>query len=338
MAVLFSGSGQQYSSTAGIPTTRLFTILCWVYPVTFSNAAQIFWSLESSSTQYATFGYDSTGHLFFDWSGPGQSFTVGTQTLPAGTWYCLGAIINGTSARIYHGLDPGNFYEWVETGNFQLPTGTLSLTIGGSAYFSSSAPNIRMSSFKMYDAALDTVAMSREWSTHALQRSDNINRWYQFLTSETVDYSGNGRTLSGGSGTAAAAGPPIPWRNQGSVTPYQPWSPGTEVWYAHYDTTTGELLSVGTVLPSPLPAGTAALELLGQPDLSRYVWDTSARTFVLMDGIPIIDRIDDLAADASLASVWTTLDATQDQALKDRIAQLLGPNRYRYDFQPVDLE
>lgn len=111
-----------------------------------------------------------------------------------------------------------------------------------------------------------------------------------------------------------------------------------DIWYAHYDDTTGELLSLGTVAPDPVPPGTAFLHLLGQPSLSLYEWDTTLRVFVPRDEVLLFDRIADLVADESLASVWATLDSTQDQALQDRIAAMIGPHRYRLDFQPTDLE
>lgn len=110
------------------------------------------------------------------------------------------------------------------------------------------------------------------------------------------------------------------------------------IWYAHYDTTTGELLSLGTIVPDPLPDGTAIHSYLTQPDLSVVTWDTTTRDFIPRDPPTTVDRVTDLENDASLSSVWSTLDATQDQALKDRVGQLLGPFRIRRDFQPVNLE
>lgn len=109
------------------------------------------------------------------------------------------------------------------------------------------------------------------------------------------------------------------------------------IWYAHYDTTTGELLSVGTVVPDPLPGGTDVV-VLSDPPSSLVIWDTTLRNFVLRDPPLLVDRVLDLVGDASLAGVWAALDTTQQDALKSRIGQLLGPYRMRFDFQPVDLE
>jgi hypothetical protein len=162
-------------------------------------------------------------------------------------------------------------------------------------------------------------------------------RWHPFINAETTDYSGLGRTLTGGAGATTETGPPISWRPGARILTV-PWDPATTVWYAHYDTTSGELLSVGTVLPDPVPAGTTILELLGQPDLSAYEWNPLARTFLSKEGLVQVDRTEDLVADASLSSAWASLDATQENAMKTRVGQMLGPHRIRYDFQPTDLE
>lgn len=112
---------------------------------------------------------------------------------------------------------------------------------------------------------------------------------------------------------------------------------GQFVWYAVYDTTTGDLLSLGTIVTDPLPEGVGQLELVSQPG-SELVWDTITRTFVLRDPDPLVDRAyEDLPADASLAAVWAALDPTQDEALKARVATLLGPYRYRSVAEEIDL-
>jgi len=113
------------------------------------------------------------------------------------------------------------------------------------------------------------------------------------------------------------------------------------IWYALYDTTTGELLSIGTVLPTPpdtIPTGTALLVITGLPD-GTVIWDTTLRIFVPRPPDTLVDRAyDDLPADASLTAVWAALDPTKTEALKSRVAELLGSFRYRLVFQNVDLD
>lgn len=337
MAVRFSGSGQYYSSTSGLPTVRLFTVVCWICLVSDRNSTSVFWSMDSSSSQSSYLGTASDGTtLAFDWSGGGSSFTPGS-TMTVGEWHRTAVVVNGTSALLYQGSATGALTQTAELANYGLPTGTLTFYLGNSASLSSSWwPDARIAGFKMWDAALTSAEVEKELSRYQPQRWANINRWHPLVNAEVTDYSGYARTLSGGSGATTEVGPPIPWSAYSSII--IPWSATTTVWYAHYDTTSGVLLSLGTVYPDPFPSGTSVLELLGQPDLAQYEWSTSARSFVLKEGVLEADRVADLVSDASLSSVWAALDNTQDAALQARIAQMLGPHRTRLDFQPPDLE
>jgi hypothetical protein len=113
--------------------------------------------------------------------------------------------------------------------------------------------------------------------------------------------------------------------------------PLSVIWYALYDTTTGALLSLGTVVPDTLPGGSALVALTSQPDLT-VMWDPITCTFIPKPPDTVVDRAyTDLPADATLATMWSQLDATQTDILKARIATLLGPYRFRFVFQDVDL-
>lgn len=59
-------------------------------------------------------------------------------------------------------------------------------------------------------------------------------------------------------------------------------------WYAIHNAD-GELVSLGTVLADPLPAGLAATVLDGEPDLAAQQWDSVARAFVPRPAPRIID-------------------------------------------------
>ena len=52
-------------------------------------------------------------------------------------------------------------------------------------------------------------------------------------------------------------------------------------WYAVFDDTTGELVSLTTIVdPAALPAGMAFAPLAEKPDPSEVVWDKATRSFV----------------------------------------------------------
>jgi hypothetical protein len=336
MAVSFSATGQHYSSTSGVPTTRLFTVAVWAYALSAgTGVADILWSIEGTSD--ATSLIMSEGTLIFDWPGGGPSQLNGAA-ISSDTWYKTAVSVNGNAARLYQGAAGSALVQYTTGSNYALPAGTLKLGIGSFASLFAGAGwlNGRLACYKMWDAELTQAEIERELNYYLPGRTANVNRWHPFVNGEATDYSGNGRTLSGGVGAVTGAGPPISWTASKQLI--LPWDPTTTVWYAHYDTTSGYLLSLGTVAPSPVPSGTALLELLGPPNQATHEWSPVARTFVPRVGEDIRDRVDDLIVDASLASVWSTLDSTQDAALRSRIGQMLGPHRSRLEFQPPDLE
>jgi hypothetical protein len=112
------------------------------------------------------------------------------------------------------------------------------------------------------------------------------------------------------------------------------------LWYAIFDTTSGELLSLdfGQGAPSSLPAG---MDYTVVGDYGTYAqwltWDTTLRIFVPKPLDTVIDRVDDMLGDSTLTPVWAALTPDQSIALQQRIALLLGPFRYRFAFQGVDI-
>jgi hypothetical protein len=109
-------------------------------------------------------------------------------------------------------------------------------------------------------------------------------------------------------------------------------------YYAVFDTTTGELLSFG---PGDVPIPGVGQDVYVINDFGMYqdflVWDQVSRTFILKDLPVMIDRVSDLVNDASCLAAWAALSADQSQALQTRIRQMLGPFRWRLDYQDIDL-
>jgi hypothetical protein len=287
--------------------------------------------IEGSNLVWMTTGTDGTTMRMEDAGGS----TVGSLAMTVGDWYRIGVVWNGSSCTTYFGAATGALTTASGTlTGLSSPTGWK---IGTGFTYNSNWFNGRLAAFKAWGTNLTAAQVTREFDYHTPLRPANLLRFHPFVSTETTDHSGLGRTLSGGSGSTTEPGPPIPWR----PTPNQliiPWDTSTAVWYAVYDTTTGELLSTGTVLPTPIPSGQAYKEYLaGQPDLSVYEWDTTARDFVLRAGADLVDRVADLVADATLTSAWASLSGADSTAMQNRVGQMLGPYRYRYSYQEVDL-
>jgi hypothetical protein len=330
VAVRFSASGQTYSATTGLPSSA-FTFTGWAYLTTDRNAASGIFSLASTwNSNLVTDSDGTTLRLTDTFSG-----SVGSFALSTGTWYKLAITQSSTTGVFYHASAANALTS--DSGSLQSISSPSTWRIGCSNS-TSNWWNGRLAAVKVWTVALTASEIAQELNCYIPLRTTNLARWHPFLSAETTDYSGQGRTLSGGSGTATEDGPPIQW----SPFPHQlliPWDPTSTVWYAVYDTTTGELLSTGSVDPTPLAAGQALKEYInGQPDLSRYVWDTTARDFVLKPDLGLIDRVADLLADGTLTSAWAALSGTQSQAMQDRVGQMLGSRRYRLPTEPIDLD
>lgn len=338
MAVRFNGtSASGFSTTSGVPTTASFTITCWFYLVSAAPSGLLMWSLDSSATQYAYLGVevDPSSALLFDWQGTGATIISAAAPLSVGTWYKTGVVVSGTTARLYQATASSALSTYSETANFVLPSGTLKLWIGDSVH-ASFYGHYRLAAFKMWNSNLTKAEVEQELCCYVPRRTANLTHWYPMVRKETTDYSGHARTLTGGSAATTEPGPPIAWtRLRAAVLP---WDPSTDVWYAHYNSTTGELLSLGTIEPDLVATpGTAFLEILGQPNQAEFEWSTTARAFVRREGVDLMDRVADLLADSTLTAAWASLTGPESAAMQARIAQMLGPYRYRQSFQDVDL-
>lgn len=77
------------------------------------------------------------------------------------------------------------------------------------------------------------------------------------------------------------------------------------IWCAVYRVSSGELISLGTVIANPLPAGLAVTEIGSGPPNVTQQWDPSTRQFVPRPP-PVPGPVDDLRLKSP--STWTTQD------------------------------
>lgn len=107
-------------------------------------------------------------------------------------------------------------------------------------------------------------------------------------------------------------------------------------WTAIFDQASGRLISVGDVVGS-LPSGVSTLTLAGPPDLATQMWDETSRSFVSRPAKVFVDRIQDLADDPVLSTVWSRLTAAQRTTLRNRLVTLLGKYRFHSTSSSTDL-
>lgn len=338
MAVRFTGAGQYWYSTAGMPVSRTFTVLCWAYlDGALSGTNGIIWTLDGSSATQLWVGATG-GTLYHDWPGSGSTSITGA-TFSTGTWYATAFTANGNTATLWQGTSASALTSYTSGASLALPAGSLTLKIGESQ-LGTSWWNGRVANFKYFDSVLVRKEIEQELAYYYPRvGTDQLTRWHPFIKSEATEYVATlqNRALSGGTGSSTAAGPPIPWRGARMLN--VPIDPATQIIYAVYLVSDGTLLSLGPGDPNPLDPSMAYKMYYGaEVDGSRYIWDPTVIDFVLREGIPTLDRVADIVADASCSAAWATLSSPNSLAIQNRIGQLLGPYRYRYSWEPIDLE
>jgi hypothetical protein len=108
-------------------------------------------------------------------------------------------------------------------------------------------------------------------------------------------------------------------------------------WHYLYDTASGRLR--GESLTPPDAAVVAALNgtvlVLDARALDAQMWDTATRAFVARPAKVLVDRMDDIAADARWDGIRTRLTAPQRDTLVALITELLGTRRFRRTDDPA---
>lgn len=111
-------------------------------------------------------------------------------------------------------------------------------------------------------------------------------------------------------------------------------------WYAVTEKSTGNLVSLGSVVAPSLPGHLEAKEIgESPPDLSAQQWDPITKVLIPRPPVVMVDRVlTDLALDVRLSAVWTRLTAAQKTSLNNVLIEMLGPYRNRRIIEPFALQ
>ena len=102
-------------------------------------------------------------------------------------------------------------------------------------------------------------------------------------------------------------------------------------WQAVYRLSTGELISLGTVIADPLPRGMATVDLGATRPEGRITWNPRSLRFDPSPPIPAdVDRVEEY-----LAALPTN---QRKQEVRTELRKLLGPYRWRSFDDPRDLQ
>lgn len=173
---------------------------------------------------------DGTTQMAVDDQGGGTVIATMTN-MTVGTWYCSGWSKTGTSITFFYGTAGA-------AGNFTTQTVTTNaltvdkLLIGNDAF--SEPLDGCIAGVKIWEAALTTAEMENEKQQLDPLRTANLWAYYPLFSAAdcTVDYTGQGRTLTVGNVlTTGDDNPPVPVRMARNrvIRPYTPYIPPTRV-------------------------------------------------------------------------------------------------------------
>lgn len=214
MAVSITATAQAYTATTGLPAANVASMTCFAMltatPTDYRNIGGVsnaggaaFWTLSTRDTTASIGLFDNVTYLV-------TGAPLGATTIPLNAWWKYGVSISGANVAFYC-APVGSGLTVTTATNFTPPATPTEMAIGefpdaGSGTFW----NGRIAGMKWWQAQLTAGEIDAELSQIAPVRWTNLLRYHPFRVAETTDYSGNARTLSGGTGATSTVGPPVP--------------------------------------------------------------------------------------------------------------------------------
>ncbi|MFI7125978.1 hypothetical protein ACIBQ1_09810 [Nonomuraea sp. NPDC050153] len=334
MAVRFDASGEAYTRAISLGATTQFSISCWLKISVDRNALSSIWSLDNGfASGYALLQTDTDGTTLL-YSDGSANRTLGSLTV--GTWCYVGIAVNGANGTAVLQRTSDATATATTWSNGQASTNADTLRICASV-FSGQFLNGCVAAFKIWTGAtLSQAELEAEIWAYVPRRTANVKSWYPLLAAETVDFSGNAQTLSGGSGTTTEDGPPISWRSRTRTVIVPPAAASV----------TGDLAAT---LPPLTASATGTVEVAGQlaaalPPIGASLTAVVDTTAVLAATLPPLTAT--LSGDVSVNLLDATLppltasltaDVTVDGTLNAQLPALTTAIAGEVEIPPNDI-
>lgn len=208
MAVRTDADGEDYTRALALGTQANLTVCGWFRLVVDRNTWSTIFSVDNGTGDNWLLQTNSDGvtlNSVFD-----ATSQEGIGAMTVGTWYFIAMATAGTSGNIYYRTAAQSTLTTVAVTGATASVNAATLRIGESPW-GTEWWNGEFSNVCMWTATLTAAEVLQESTRFVPYRYANLVAWYPLIRPETVDYSGNGRTLSGGAGATYADGPPIPW-------------------------------------------------------------------------------------------------------------------------------
>ncbi|SDL73524.1 Concanavalin A-like lectin/glucanases superfamily protein [Nonomuraea maritima] len=182
---------------------------CWVKLSADRNNYSSAWCIDSSIGNYNLLQTDNDGTTmgFFQ-----SSVTpLATRAMTVGVWYFIAISVNGSSGTMVSRAANETAYSIATWSNGAGNTTHTNFRIGDSVY-GGEWLNGSIAGLKWWSAALTQTQLEAEASQFLPVRTTNLRAYYRFSGPSTTDNSGNGLTLSGGSG-ASTDTDPVPFQS-----------------------------------------------------------------------------------------------------------------------------
>jgi hypothetical protein len=207
VAVRISASGQDFSRALALGSlTALTAAFWWKVSVDRNTYSSAFFVDNGQADNWGVqTGVDgTTANIIQDGT------STASVAMTVGTWYfgCL-ALSGSTGTFYYKAAGSAALSTTAITGVTATNAATLRL---GESPWGAEWLNGCLAAFKLWNAQLTADEVLQESTQYVPNRFSSLVSWHPLVKTELIDYSGNARTLSGGTGTATEDGPPIAWR------------------------------------------------------------------------------------------------------------------------------
>jgi hypothetical protein len=210
MGVRFNAAGEHFSYSDAVGNSTALTVTCWAKIDQNRSAFSTIWVIDNgTNADYVSLKTDTGGTLIRALTDSGSH---ASHQMQVGTWYFLGLSLGPQGGRlVVRSLSETSFhtYTWATSSTVNYQAMRISKWISDdTSWFNGSVAGV-----KVWTAELSQAEIEAEYAGMTAVRTAGLRANWTFSDGSGRDVSGNGRNLTGGTGSAYVTNP------DGSGTP-----------------------------------------------------------------------------------------------------------------------